>query len=75
MYASVYWWRRSRLNFYNDDVDMLPMPKPPRKPVKSKYETEEEHQSYVKEWVAKKSPPFEGGLGGHHMTHEYYIKQ
>jgi hypothetical protein len=36
-YASVNWYYKSDLSFYNNDKNMLPVPKPPRKPHKSKY--------------------------------------
>lgn len=74
MYASVNWYYKSELHFYNDEKDMLKLPKPPRKPVKSKYETLDQHQARVKEWEARLPPPIEGGPRGHHMTQEYYSK-
>ncbi|KAF1936072.1 hypothetical protein EJ02DRAFT_427848 [Clathrospora elynae] len=72
---TVNWYFESKLNFYNDDVDMLKMPKPPQRPVKSKYETKEQHHGRVKEWEAKKPLPIERSPGGHHMTQEYYTKE
>ncbi|KAF1944320.1 hypothetical protein EJ02DRAFT_510236 [Clathrospora elynae] len=74
MYALVNWYFKSELEFYNNQKDMLEIPKPPRQPVKSKYETPERHHKRVKEWEAKKPPPIEGGPGGHHMTQDYYSK-
>ncbi|KAH8711985.1 hypothetical protein GQ44DRAFT_776417 [Phaeosphaeriaceae sp. PMI808] len=53
---------------------MLPVPKPPPKPRKSKYESISQHQERVKEWEATLPPPIEGEPGGHHMAQEYYTK-
>lgn len=43
MYAYVKYYTKGPLCFYNDDKDLLPTPKPPLKPRKSKYETTEQH--------------------------------
>lgn len=72
MYASISWNFKSELGFYNDEKDMLKPPKPPRRPVKSKYETDEQHHERVKEWEAKLPPSLEVKSSGHHMTQEYY---
>ena len=39
MFAYVNWDVKSKLYFYNDDDDILAIPKPPAKPRRSKYET------------------------------------
>lgn len=72
MYASINWYFKSPLGFYNDEKDMLKPPKPPPKPRKSKYETPEQHHKRVKEWEATKPPPLEVQGSGHHMTQDYY---
>ncbi|KAF2030129.1 hypothetical protein EK21DRAFT_112237 [Setomelanomma holmii] len=74
MYASVNWYFKSPLRFYNNKVDMLKPPKPPRQLVKSKYETAAQHYKWVKEWEAKLPPPLKVKGSGHHMTQEYYTK-
>ncbi|KAF2024078.1 hypothetical protein EK21DRAFT_79495, partial [Setomelanomma holmii] len=74
MYASVNWYFKSPLRFYNNEVDMLKPLKPPRWLVKSKYETAAHHYKRVKEWEAKLPPPLEVKGSGHHMTQEYYTK-
>ena len=74
MYASVNWYYKSPLNFYNDDKDMLKPTKPPRKPVKSKYQSQEDCYEEVKKWEANKPPKLKTESGGHHMTQAYYTK-
>ncbi|KAF2032251.1 hypothetical protein EK21DRAFT_61493, partial [Setomelanomma holmii] len=74
MYASVNWYFKSPLRFYNDEVDMLKPLKPPHQSVKSKYETAAQHYEQVKEWEAKLPPPLKVNGSGHHMTQEYYAK-
>ena len=53
---------------------MLKPPKPPPKPRKSKYQTQEEYDEEVKEWEAKKHPKLKTESGGHHMTQDCYTK-
>jgi hypothetical protein len=49
MYASINWYFKSPLGFYNNEKDMLKPPKPPPKPRKSKYKISEQHYKRVKE--------------------------
>ncbi|KAF2027155.1 hypothetical protein EK21DRAFT_72610, partial [Setomelanomma holmii] len=72
MYASINWYFKSPLGFYNDEKHMLKPPKPPSKLRKSKYEILEQHLIRVKEWEATKPPPLEVQGSGHHMTQENY---
>jgi hypothetical protein len=51
-----------------------PIPKPPRKPRKSKFQTEEEYTAEVKEWKAIKLLPIRADSGGHQMTQRYYTE-
>ncbi|KAF1952280.1 hypothetical protein CC80DRAFT_552411 [Byssothecium circinans] len=53
---------------------MLPKPKPPRKPTKSKYETQETFNNRLREWEAKLPPPVTQEAQGNHMTQKYYAK-
>jgi hypothetical protein len=75
MYAYCNWHFRSPLHFYNDEKDMLPKPKPPQKPRKSKYESQEQHDERIKQWEANKPPPVEQDSKGAHMTQAYYTKK
>lgn len=48
--ASISWWHKSSLEFYNDEHDPPPVvTKKPPKPRKSKYETVEQHHQRVVE--------------------------
>ncbi|KAF1965111.1 hypothetical protein BU23DRAFT_561385, partial [Bimuria novae-zelandiae CBS 107.79] len=52
------------LGFYNDDVNMLTLPKPLQRP----------HKYKLTKWELKCPPAIEGDVGGHHMTQEYYTE-
>jgi hypothetical protein len=51
-----------------------PIPKPPKIPRKSKFQTEEEYTAEAKEWKAIKLLPIRADSGGHHMTQRYYTE-
>ncbi|KAF1957300.1 hypothetical protein CC80DRAFT_560471 [Byssothecium circinans] len=73
-YACINWFFKSDLGFYNDEREMLPKPKPPRKPTKSKYETQETFNNQLREWEAKLPPPVTQEAQGNYMTQKYYAK-
>jgi hypothetical protein len=74
MYTYVNYYVKGPLRFYNDEEDMLPTPKPPPKPRRSKYESDAQFQARIQEWEAKKPPEVTQESKGAHMTQEYYTK-
>ncbi|KAF1965478.1 hypothetical protein BU23DRAFT_561027 [Bimuria novae-zelandiae CBS 107.79] len=74
IYATVNWYYKGPLGFYNDDVNMLTLPKPPQRPRKYKYETWQKYKERLTEWELKCPPAIKGDVGGHHMTQEYYTE-
>lgn len=71
--ASVSWHHKSPLQFYNDENDPpeIKIPKP-KKPRKSKYETDEQYNQRVKEWEASLPHDVEVKPKGNAMTQIYY---
>lgn len=72
IYASVNWFFKSPLGFYNDEKDMLKPPKQPPKPRRSKYETDEQFAQRKRDHEASLPPPLEVVSCGHHITQKYY---
>jgi hypothetical protein len=54
MYLYINYYVKGPLEFYNDEEDMLPTPKPLRKPWKWMTETLEQYHKRVQEWEASK---------------------
>ena len=62
------------LIFYNERTEKTIQPKPPPKPRKSKYITEDEYAEQIKEWQAKLPPKEDIKPKGNAMTQDYYTK-
>ena len=74
--AIISWNYKSPLQFYNDESDHLDIQKRPRKPRKSRYETEEEHQKRVMKWEASLPHNVEDPQPkGNKMTQKYYTER
>ena len=74
--ASVSWHHKGLLQFYNDENDPpeIKIPKP-KKPRKSKYETDEQYNQRVKEWEASLPHDVEAKPKGNAMIQIYYTER
>ena len=73
--ASVSWFGRSELLFYNDDGEIfadLKTKDQKGKPRKRKKETNDEFEARYTEWEAALPPPKDVIVKGNHMTQRYY---
>jgi hypothetical protein len=63
------------LEFYNDEDDYIQKPKQPPKPRKSKYESNEEHNTRILEWEASLPHNQVVKPKGNAMTQKYYTER
>ena len=71
----INWYQKSpELTFYNDEEDTTTKPKRPRKPRKTKYQTQEEYDLQVLHWEASQPHEKEVKTKGNSMTEEYYCE-
>lgn len=72
--ASVSWYHKGKLMFYNDEEDHTERPSyPPRPRRRPTTETGEEYDARVREWDAGRPHEVEVRVGGNHMTQKYYV--
>ena len=64
-----------KLEFYNDEEDHTEQPKRPRKPIRSKYDSEEEFSERIKVWDATTPHKVEVKVKGNSMTQKYYCER
>jgi transposase len=75
--CSISWNHKSDLIFYNDPDDQIQILKPqiPRKPLRSKYESDAEYDQRLRDWEAEKAKlphPIDLRPKGNSMTQQYY---
>ncbi|KAF1978128.1 hypothetical protein BU23DRAFT_550225 [Bimuria novae-zelandiae CBS 107.79] len=75
MASYVNWYYKGPLEFYNDEREMLPVPKPPRKPRRSMWDTDKTWAERLREWEAHCPPELDAEPQGNHMTQDYYTKR
>jgi hypothetical protein len=63
------------LVFYHDEEEHIEQPKRPRKPVKTKYISQEEYDLKIKEWEASAPHPVKVKPMGNSMTGKYYSEK
>lgn len=64
-----------KLKFYNDENDEIQPPPRPRKPVKRKYESQEDFEARIREWEASIGHEREVKPKGNAMTQKYYTER
>ncbi len=64
-----------KLEFYNDEEDHTERPKRPRKPIRRKYESEEEFLERIKVWDATAPHEVEVKVKGNSITQKYYCER
>ena len=74
--ASISWHHKGPLTFYNDEHDAPEIQvHKPRKPHKSKYETEHDHRQRIAEWEASLPHDLEIKSKGNSMTQAYFTER
>ena len=72
--ATISWYGKSKLEFYNDEEDHDKTPPCPSRPRRRPTtETIEEYETRVREWEAGKPHDVNIIVKGNHMTQKYYI--
>lgn len=70
------WWdMAAQLTWYHDEEPHTEQPKPPRKPRRTKYQTDEEYNQCIAEWKALVPHPVKVKPQGNSMTGKYYSER
>jgi hypothetical protein len=74
--AWVTWWDKAeKLEFYKDEEEYIQQPKRPRKPIRRKYDSEEDFEARMLEWEALLPHKQEVKPKGNGMTQKYYTER
>jgi hypothetical protein len=74
VYTYVNYYEKGPLEFYNNERDMIPKPKRPPKPRRSKFDDDLQFEERVKEWEASLPLGVNQVAQGAHMTQNYYTE-